>query len=184
MFASKESEIQIQTKSSHLSRFSSASTIGHLGKEGNVPTFDAMDEEDVQCCFVYFKDKTEKEMASLCYELVKMSRDQDSIMIEDLQHFCHHMIDKDPAQVLEFYKESKLDPRVPINKPEFIQHYHEFKKIEMFHFIENLADGYKDEYLNGKSLWSAKMFDAFKMKFTKARFKDSGIEQFEAFARK
>ena len=42
LFASSESKSMKFNKKSHLSRYTAASTIGHVGKDGNVPTFDAM----------------------------------------------------------------------------------------------------------------------------------------------
>ena len=55
LFASSESDAMKYNKKSHLSRYTAATTIGHLGKDGNVPTFDAMSEEDLECCYIYFK---------------------------------------------------------------------------------------------------------------------------------
>ena len=75
MFATGESKAHKELKKSHLARYTYASTIGHLGGDGNVPTFDAMNEEDFECCFVYFKRKKPSEMAELSFELLKMSRD-------------------------------------------------------------------------------------------------------------
>lgn len=55
---------------------------------------------------------------------------------------------KDKKFVQDIYKKTGLDPRIPIQREDFLAVYPSIKSTGLFNFIHDFADGFKREYLN------------------------------------
>ena len=62
-------------------------------------------------------------MALLSFEIMKLSKDQDTLTRDDLVHFCKRIAQLDDNFVNLFFKRTQMDPRIPITKTEFVQVY-------------------------------------------------------------
>ena len=95
-----------------------------------------------------------------------------------MKHFCINVVGNEDSQpVTKFYEVSGLDTRIPVSKSEFINHFGEISKLDLFSFIPKIAKGFKDEYLNINSDISKNFAAGFKEKF----LGDVSIDAFKNF---
>lgn len=148
MFATKQSpQEQKRLKSDHLTKYTQTVTVGDLGS-GNVPNLDAMDLTDLKMCYIVFSKQKPEEIPLLCYEIMKVARDQDAITLHDFEHFASALLSKDKKFVADIYRNIQLDPRIPITRDEFVGVYPKIRETGLFAFVHDLADGFKREHLN------------------------------------
>ena len=79
----------------------------------------------------------------MCFELLKISVDMDHITRDDLIHYCKRIAQLDENFVNLFYKRTKLDPRIQINKDEFLEVFNLVKDLTLFSYIMEIVDGFK-----------------------------------------
>lgn len=65
-----------------------------------------MDLEDLTICYLIFKKGRPEEIAELCYEIMKLAKDQESVSMDDMQHFCVMLLQKNKSLVTQFYKKT------------------------------------------------------------------------------
>lgn len=124
----------------------SPSTIGNQGSAG--PQVDGMCFEDFLVCYLVFEQREVHDVGQLCFEMLKLSKDQESINRDDLVHFCKRIAQLDDNFVNLFYKKTKLDPRIAILQSEFLEVFPLVSQLSLFTLIPDLIDGFKAEHLN------------------------------------
>lgn len=67
----------------------------------------------------------------------------DHITRDDLIHYCKRIAQLDENFVNLFYKRTKLDPRIQINKDEFLEVFNLVKDLTLFSYIMEIVDGFK-----------------------------------------
>lgn len=131
---------------------------------------DGMCFQDLLACYLVFKHQITYEMGQLVYEMMKLSKDQPAIGRDDLLHFCKRIAQLDENFVNLFFKRTKLDPRIPITKDEFLEVYPTVNTISLFTIINELIGGFKDEYINieQESLYGSKLFGLSEIQIEKS----------------
>ena len=80
--------------------------------------------------------------------MLKLSKDQDQIERDDLVHFCKRIAQLDENFVNLYYKRTGFDPRIPIQREEFLETFELVKEFSLFTLIVDLAKGFSSDYLN------------------------------------
>ena len=104
--------------------------------------------DDLQACYITFKFKENEEVAQVVYEIMKLSKDQPTINRDDLIHFCKRIAQLNENFVNLYYKRTQMDPRIPIQRHEFIDAYHLVQDKNLFSIIPEIIEGFKNEHLN------------------------------------
>ena len=77
------------------------STFGNQGQQGL--QVDGMCFEDFLVCYLVFKQQVPAEMGQVIYEMLKLSKDQESINRDDLVHFCKRIAQLNDNFINLFY---------------------------------------------------------------------------------
>ena len=80
--------------------------------------------------------------------MLKLSKDQDQIERDDLVHFCKRIAQLDENFVNLYYKRTGFDPRIPIQREEFLNNFEQVKEFSLFTLMFDVTCGFKPEYLN------------------------------------
>jgi hypothetical protein len=122
------------------------STFGNQGQQG--PQVDGMCFEDFLVCYLVFKHQEPEEMGQVNFEMLKLSKDQETINRDDMVHFCKRIAQLNDNFINLFYQKTLLDPRIQITKDDFMDVYERVAYFQMFKQIPEIADGFKEEHLN------------------------------------
>ena len=130
--------------------------VNTIGNTSAVSTLspDRMDFEDVCDCYKVFKHRKRGDFGQLCFEMAKLTKDQASLTRDDLVHLCVRILQMDANFVNLFYKRSQLDPRINIQRDEFLEIFQQVETIPFFDRIPGFVTGFRKENLNmAKSLY-------------------------------
>lgn len=125
--------------------------VNMLGNASQVDQPDKMDFTDLCQCYFVFKYQRPYEMAQLCFEMLKLTKDQDYLSQDDLETWCVRILQLDVACVNLFYYRSEFDPRINITKDEFIESFVSKPNIANIQFLKaipEIINEFKTEFLN------------------------------------
>lgn len=90
-------------------------------------------------CYIVFSQQKTHDFAQLCFEMLKLSKDQDQIERDDLVHFCKRIAQLDENFVNLYYKRTGFDPRIPIQREEFLANFEQVKDFSLFTLMVDVA---------------------------------------------
>jgi hypothetical protein len=123
---------------------SNESTIGNQGG----PQIDGMSFDDLAAVYLVFKNRRVEEIAQISFEMMKLSKEQETISRDDLVHFCKRIAQLDENFVNLYYKKTQLDPRIEITREDFVDVYPLIAGISLFNMIPEMVEGFRNLHLN------------------------------------
>jgi hypothetical protein len=107
-----------------------------------------MSFDDLAAVYLVFKNRRVEEIAQISFEMMKLSKEQETISRDDLVHFCKRIAQLDENFVNLYYKKTQLDPRIEITREDFVDVYPLIAGISLFNMIPEMVEGFRNLHLN------------------------------------